>query len=276
MCTLRTLRRGALVSPDNCDGRCVSHARYYGDDRFGRLQRKMNKPAWFPTKEGERMAVQETKLVVVDSHPVMAMGGEQLLSKVDGCRVVKRATSALAVMNNPSLEWDIAVLELDLPDGSGLGFLDHIRRFHPDRRAVIYPPSPAEQLGSISMARGASAYISKREDPEMLVQAVEHAVKGQRFVTPAIADVLVNHGAGRSTLTHRETELLQLLASGLRPSAIAECLHITRATVSGHLSSARKKLGARSNVELVRLYERRAQGLDDAPTKVSCGAYPAR
>lgn len=198
----------------------------------------------------------EIKLMVVDDHPVMAMGVERLLSSIPGFHVVATCNSGREFLNGHDLAWNVVVLDLNLSDGSGLDLLDHVRCHYPERRAVIYSVAPVEQMGLIAMARGASAYISKGDDPRMLVQAVEHAAMGKRFVTPAIAEILMDGGARTRVLTDREIELLQLLASGIRPSGIADHLHITRATVSGHLASARRKLGARSNVELVRLFER--------------------
>lgn len=188
----------------------------------------------------------------------MALGVERLLVAAGDIEVVSVVHNVRDFLRRAEEPWDIAVLDLNLADGSGLELLDQMRQRFPERRVIIYSVAPVEQMAMISMARGASAYISKNDSPHLLLQAVEHARVGKRFVTPDVADLLVAGGGRARVLTNREIELIQLLSSGVRPAGIADQLHITRATVSGHLASARKKLGARSNVELVRLFE---QGL---------------
>lgn len=201
------------------------------------------------------MAKGLTKIIIADDHPVMAMGVERLLVAAGDIEVVAVVHNVRDFLRRAEEEWDVAVLDLNLDDGSGLELLDQMRARFPERRVIIYSVAPVEQMAMISMSRGASAYISKNDSPNLLLQAVEHARLGRRFVTPEVADLLVEGGTRTRVLTHREIELIQLLSSGVKPSGIADQLHITRATVSGHLASARKKLGARSNVELVRLFE---------------------
>lgn len=209
--------------------------------------------------ETEELGMQnEIEVLIVDDHPVMAMGVERLVSSQPNYRVVATLNAGAEYFRRPELVWDVAIIDLNLSDGSGLALLDDVRERHPERHVVIYSVAPPEQMGVVSMARGASAYVCKHDDPRMLLTALEHAASGRRFVSPALAEMLLSRGNGRAALTTREVEMLQLLASGERPSAIADLLGITRATVSGHLSSARKKLGARSNVELVRLFEQRS------------------
>lgn len=200
----------------------------------------------------------EIGVLIVDDHPVMAMGVERLVASQPNFRVVATLNTAAECAEHSDLAWDVAVMDLNLRDGSGLDLLDDVRERHPERHVVIYSVAPAEQMGVVSMARGASAYICKHDDPRLLLTALESAAAGRRFVSPEQAEALLTRGTGNAELTVRELELLQLLAAGERPSGIATLLGLSRATVSGHLSSARKKLGARSNVELVRLFEQGA------------------
>jgi DNA-binding NarL/FixJ family response regulator len=193
-----------------------------------------------------------TRVLVLDDHPVLAVGVETLLQKQPGFEVVG-VLNSVAELSEFDEPWDVIVLDLKLDDGNGMQLLDEIVDKYEHRHAVIYSVLPPDQVGVSALSHGASSYISKSEDAKLLITAVEHASRGERYITPKLADRLI--ATDGAQLTERETETVRLLTAGIRPSKIAEELGVTRSTVSGHLASAREKLDAESNVELVRVFE---------------------
>lgn len=194
-----------------------------------------------------------TRILIVDDHPVLAIGVQRLLVAQDGFEVVAVLDSVTALKRyRPA--WDVLVLDVNLPDGNGLNLLDELLLEYPTRRVVIYSVAPAEQFGFTAIARGASAYIEKNDPPSELREAVRRAAIGESYISDSLASVLAAAHSSHADLTNLETEAAQLLAMGCRPSQIADLLQLTVETVSVHLANARKKLGANSNVDLARVF----------------------
>lgn len=194
-----------------------------------------------------------TRVLIVDDHPVLALGVQRLLTAQSDFEVVAVLSSAKALMEFRDA-WDVVVLDLNLPDGSGLELLDRLILEYPTRRFVIYSVAPVEKFGFSAIARGASAYIEKNDPPSELREAVRRAAIGESYISDSLAGLLAAEHPLRAELTDFEKEAAQLLAMGCRPSQIADLLQLELETVSVHLANARTKLGASSNVELARVF----------------------
>ena len=203
------------------------------------------------------------RVLLADDHPLILRGVRELLANEADIEVVGAETDpgevAAAVAR---LRPDILIQDLSMAGRlSGLEVIHIVRERHPATRIVVL--SMHSTLASIheAMEQGASGYVSKLEDMQLLIEAVRVVHAGQRhFGSPSTREQVEalaresGHGriAALSVLTKRELEVLSMVAHGHTSGEIAEVLHIGRRTVESHRASMTSKLGVRNQVELVR------------------------
>lgn len=153
---------------------------------------------------------------------------------------------------------DVAIIDIGLPDMTGIELARQVRRDYPQVGIVALSGYTDRLFVEEMLKAGARAYVAKAGGIEDLVQAIRAVAAGKAFLSPDIAAVLVpkqgetNGPAPLSVLAPREREILGLLASGLRSQEIADRLAITAATVNVHRRNIKTKLGLRSIAELTR------------------------
>jgi DNA-binding NarL/FixJ family response regulator len=201
------------------------------------------------------------RLIVADDHPIVLAGLDRLFSTVPEFHVVARCpTGEQAVAATCSLAPDVLLLDMKLPDMSGLDVLRAVKRDVPAVRVVIL--SAAVMPHDIALARelGADGLLYKDLAPDDLVNEVRRAAAGLRpFPTDLQEDAVSSRF---QQLTARERDIVLAASRGLRNRAIADRLGITEGTVKLHLHNIYEKLDIDNRVELA-LIARRV-GLDPA------------
>lgn len=151
---------------------------------------------------------------------------------------------------------DVLLLDVNLPGRSGLDVL-HVFKDEPDApRTLVVSMYPEEQYAIRCLRSGAYGYVNKGGDPAELVQAVRMVAQGRKYVTPEIAQMLVENltapqpEQAHQKLSDRELQTLVLIASGKRLSDIAEELVLSPKTVSVYRARVLEKLGLSNNSEL--------------------------
>lgn len=200
------------------------------------------------------------RVLLVDDHAVVR----------DGLRTVLEATRRIAVVGEAGearegirrlreLAPDVVVLDVSLPDMSGLDALKQIRAEWPRLPVVIFSMHADREYCVRALRAGAQAYVLKQSASEDIVQAVTAAAAGRRWVSPQIAEHLVGiviaGGEARApheTLSDREFEVLRLIGAGETPSQIAKRLCLSVKTVSTYRARLLQKLGLENNVQLIR------------------------
>ena len=196
-------------------------------------------------------------VVVVDDHPVVREGLAALLAW-RGARVVGSAASsqeAFAVIRETSPQ--VVIVDLLLPDDSGLDLTERIVAEHPAVKVVIY--TAAEEAATLAEAldSGAHGFVLKGGSMQELSDGIAAVCAGERYVDPRILEVMDRPDGRGSVLSPREREVFDLLAEGLRGSDIARRLGLSPATVRTHVRNAMAKLDAHTRTEaVVRAIER--------------------
>jgi DNA-binding NarL/FixJ family response regulator len=205
-----------------------------------------------------------TRILIADDHEVMRRGLRNLIEaeRVDWHICGEAATGREAVDTALELRPDVAVLDLKMPDLSGLEATRQIRRYLPAVEVLIYTMHETDHLVHDVLSSGARGYLLKSESAAQLILAIEALARHKPYFSPTISETLLagflNGGlaAGEDTrngrLTPREREILQLLAEGNTSKAIANRLCISLKTVETHRARIMHKLGVGSIVELVR------------------------
>ena len=198
-----------------------------------------------------------TRVVVVDDHQLVRIGLKQIIQAQPDFQWVgeaKTGREALALLR--TLPCDVLLLDLSLPDMSGLDVLRQIKAHHDQVAALVLSAYPEMQYGLNVLRAGASGFISKAADDGELCRAIRAAQRGGRYVSPELAEVLVNgmHGAPgeprHSVLSEREFQIFCKLAEGKSVSEIAAKLFLSVKTVSTYRTRILEKMSMKTNADI--------------------------
>jgi DNA-binding NarL/FixJ family response regulator len=199
-----------------------------------------------------------TKTIVVDDHAIVRRGIVQILNEHPGISVVAEAGDygqlRAALREHPDTE--LLVMDVGLPGKNGIDILKVMREDAPKLRVLIVSMYPEDQYAVRAFRAGAAGYLNKASAPEKLIEAVTQVINGRKYVTPEIAQALIENlnapddVALHEKLSDREFQTLKLMASGKRLSDIAEALALSPKTVSVYRARILEKMGMSNNAEL--------------------------
>jgi DNA-binding NarL/FixJ family response regulator len=198
------------------------------------------------------------RVLIADDHDIVREGLKQIVAETADITVGGEArTGAEAVEQVRAGEWDVVVLDLNLPDRPGLDVLSQIRAIAPSLPVLILSMQHDPSYALHAMKAGAVGFVSKSNAREHLVTAIGRAARGERFLTPAMAESLAldlmqpNRDRSHRSLSEREFQVLCLIAAGKPPREIASELNVSVKTVATHRARLLDKMGLRSNADLV-------------------------
>jgi two-component system response regulator NreC len=205
----------------------------------------------------------KTRLLLVDDHVVVRQGLRMLLENESDFEIVGEADSASqALIEVSRLKPDVVIMDIGLPDMSGIDGTREIKRIAPETSIVALTIHEDEEYFFKMLEVGASGYVPKRAAPEELITAIRTAAQGEVYLYPSLAKLLVKDFLGQSgraggegslqELTDREQEVLVFLADGSTNSEIGEALNISPKTVARHRENIMAKLNLHSRTELVK------------------------
>ena len=183
----------------------------------------------------------------------------QLLSLEPQVAVIHEAedgSQALAHIRDHSV--DVIILDISMPGRNGLDILKDIKRLQPHVAVIVLSMHSADQYAVRVLKAGASAYITKESAPEVLIDAIRKAARGERYISPDVAELLadfVEHGPSdepHKLLSDREFEVLRLIASGNAITEIGEKLCLSVKTISTYKSRITEKTGLSSAADMAR------------------------
>ena len=207
-----------------------------------------------------------TRVLIVDDHAVVRAGLRLLLEAEEDVEPVGEAGSAReAIFQNRSAKPDVILLDVVMPDQSGLDVIPTLLRERPEAKVLVLSMQDDPQYVRQAFAAGASGYVLKEAADTEVVAAVREVAKGGRYVHPELGARLVAaeteaaRRAEEDPLSDREREVLRLLALGHTNQEIAKQLYISVRTAETHRAHIMQKLRLSSRAELVR--HALAQGL---------------
>ncbi len=209
------------------------------------------------------------RVMVVDDHAVVRSGYRRLLELEDDLRVVAEASEpeeAFTLLGRllPG-GLDVLVLDLSMPQGSGLALLGRARQRWPLLQVLVFSMHDSSAMVAQALKAGAAGYVTKSSEPDLLVRALRRVALGERAVlSPDVAAAL---GAGEApappphlALTPREFSVLQGLLRGDSLEQIASQLGVATKTVSNVQTQLRQRLGVGSALELLRYAQQHGLG----------------
>lgn len=197
-------------------------------------------------------------IIVIDDHPLIRRGIKDLICMDDAFQVVGEADNgadglALAI----SLQVDIVLLDLNMNEMNGLQTLQAMKKANINSRIIILTVSNNEKDIVATLRAGADGYLLKDMEPEDMLEQLHQVINGHIVLSKKVSELVVRglHEESRiasqpeNTLTHRENEILSLIAKGLSNKNIARKLGIVEGTVKVHVKNLLHKLNIRSRVE---------------------------
>lgn len=197
------------------------------------------------------------KVFSVDDHPLLREGiGALINSQPDMVLVGHATTGREAIQRFREFQPDVTLMDLRLPDVSGIDAMIAIRNDFPNARIVMLTTFEGDVEIQRALAAGARGYMLKSMAPHDLIDAVRQVHAGRKRIPAEIAAHLAEH-LGDELLTERERDVLQHVASGSRNRDIGERLLISEETVKVHIKHIMEKLGASDRTEAVTIAVRR-------------------
>jgi DNA-binding NarL/FixJ family response regulator len=197
-------------------------------------------------------------VLVVDDHDIVREGIKQIVHETSDIAVGGEARTAAEAMERiRGGRWNVVVLDLNLPDRSGLDLLAQIRAMAPQTPVLVLSMNQQASYAARALKAGALGYVSKDSAREHLVPAIRNAARGERYLTPALAQNLAFEVIGGQSakshelLSDREFEVLRQIAAGKPPREIAAQLNVSVKTVATHRARLLAKMGLKNNAQLV-------------------------
>lgn len=215
-----------------------------------------------------------TRVMVVDDHPMWREGVARDLTEAGFDVVATAGEGRQAVRVAGAARPDVVVLDLQLPDTSGVEVISGLLAAVPGVRVLMLSASGEQQSVLDAVKAGATGYLVKSASSQEFLEAVRRTAAGDAVFTPGLAGLVLGEyrrlatapdqpdDDGAPRLTDRETEVLRLVAKGLSYRQIAERLGLSHRTVQNHVQNTLGKLQLHNRVELTRYAIER--GLDDA------------
>jgi DNA-binding NarL/FixJ family response regulator len=207
------------------------------------------------------------RVLVCDDHQIVRQGIKQMLADADGIAVAAeadcgaeavRAVRAAQADETPDSAIDVVLMDIAMPGRDGLDVLKQLKGEFPKLPVLMLSTYPDKQYAVRSLKLGAAGYLNKSADSEQMSAAIRKVAAGGRFITPAVAEHLataIGSKAGsdeplHERLSHREYQVLRLLAVGRSVGEIADELALASNTVSTYRARILEKTGVRNDVEL--------------------------
>jgi DNA-binding NarL/FixJ family response regulator len=208
--------------------------------------------------------VEALRVMVVDDHPMWRDGVARDLAEAGYDVVAAVGEGAQAVRVAAAVRPDVVVLDLQLPDRSGVEVIQGVLTAVAQARVLVLSASGEQGDVLEAVKAGATGYLTKSARREDLVDAVSRTAKGEAVFTPGLAGLVLGEyrrlaagppapsGPEAPRLTDRETEVLRLVAKGVSYKEIAERLGLSHRTVQNHVQNTLNKLQLHNRVELAR------------------------
>ena len=200
-----------------------------------------------------------SRILIADDHAVVRAGYRQFLEADPSITEIGEASSGSEALDAlRRAEWDLLLMDIHMPDRSGLDILKHVTTGYPDVRVLIMSGLPEEQYARNVLRAGASGYLSKGGSPEEFMRAIRIVLNGRRYVSATLAESMAaDLENSRDTsqplhtaLSAREFQIFCKLASGATVSHIADELSLSVKTISTYRSRILEKMSFTSNADM--------------------------
>jgi len=199
------------------------------------------------------------KILIADDHPMFRAGLKETLSKEKDVQLIGEADNGRKALELAREQhWDVVLLDLTMPGTDGLEALQELRREQPKLPVLILSAHPEDQLALRLLKAGAAGYLTKDKAPEVLLAAVRKVLRGEKYISESLAakvtlDLVTGaKPALHEALSHREYQVMRMIAAGKAIKEIAAELFLSVRTVSTYRARVLVKMHMKTNADLIR------------------------
>ncbi|ASB48601.1 response regulator [Alkalitalea saponilacus] len=201
------------------------------------------------------------RIIIADDHAVVRTGLQLILNETDDLSLCAEATNGeeliKLIIND---KFDLLILDASMPGKDGLDLLIDVKKINPELPVIIFTMNNDSHYAVRMIRAGASAYINKETDTDLILNAIRKVLQGKHYFLPEQSDLLEDilnlpqslYQLPHEQLSDREFQIMFLLSSGLKNGEIAAKLKISKNTVANHRTSILKKMNLENNAELTR------------------------
>jgi len=197
-----------------------------------------------------------TNVLIADDHALLRSGLKQALVGDRRIRDIGEAATGQQTLDMLRQgEWDLLILDINMPERSGVDILKHVKTGFPALRVLVLSGFPERQYAVNVLRAGASGYLTKDSAAEELMKAVGTIIQGRRYISSTLAELLVEDIDATDTplhtqLSEREFQIFTKLAAGRSVSDIASELYLSVKTISTYRSRVLEKMNFRTNADI--------------------------
>ncbi len=202
------------------------------------------------------------RVVLADDHALIRHGIKKIIEEEPTLAVIGQVGDGLELLNFiKKITPDVILLDISMPNLRGIEAIGEAKKICPDVKIIMLTMHKSKQYLCHALSAGADGYILKEDSDTELLTAITHALKGELFISPALADELSHDevkacqekkGVPSDSLTPRERQVLKLVAEGRTSRDIAELLSISTRTVEHHRANLLKKLNINNTADLIK------------------------
>lgn len=196
------------------------------------------------------------RIIIADDHAVVRKGLKQIFDETLDLVVTDEANSGIELLDKiRKNDYDVVILDISMPGKDGLDTLKELKGIKPDLPVLIFTIYPEEQYAVRVLKAGASGYINKESEPELLIEAIRKVSHGRKYISPYLAELLAsNLDTGEAPLheqlSDREYQVMCMIASGKTATDIAKELSLSINTISTYRIRILEKMGMKNNAEI--------------------------
>lgn len=199
------------------------------------------------------------RVLIADDHTIVREGLKQIVADTNDIIVVGEASTGREALDKVlGNDYNLVLLDISMPDGSGLDTLKELKNQKPDIQVLILSIHPEEQYAIRALKAGASGYLTKESASDELIAAIRKVAAGGMYISSSLGEKLASDlitGARKlphQALSDREYQVMCMIASGKRIKEIAEELSLSVKTISTYRSRILEKMKMKNNIELTR------------------------
>jgi len=196
-------------------------------------------------------------IIIVDDHPVLRSGLVQTINREPDLKIIDECDNGEELISKiTENDYDVVVLDIDLPGRNGLEILKEIKALKPKMPVLIFSSFPEQRYGVRAIRAGANAYLTKESDNKLLTETIRGIKGNKKKISPKLAEILadeINLASDKlphELLSDREFEVMRHIALGKSTSEIAVILSLSINTINTYRARILEKLGLDSNTQL--------------------------